>query len=115
MHQQPPLEQGVGIGGRSSRRYGASRNAPGRQEAQHERIAGTGAARPLRHQFDTNMADYFPEHAIVDLDETYRPQDILDALSDLRFRNGPKMLRIDAQVRDYLVTAVSALYGHDRK
>jgi hypothetical protein len=67
-----------------------------------------------RAHFDTNMADYFPEHAIVDLDETYRPRDILDALADLRFRNGPKMLRIDA--RDYLVTAVSALSGHhDRR
>jgi hypothetical protein len=68
-----------------------------------------------RAHYDTNMADYFPEHAIVDLDETYRPQDILDALSDLRFRNGPKMLRIDRDVRDYLVAAVSALSGHDRK
>jgi hypothetical protein len=61
------------------------------------------------------MADYFPEHAIVDLNETYRPRDILDALSDLRFRNGPKMLRIDRDVRDYLMAAVSALSGHDRK
>jgi hypothetical protein len=62
-----------------------------------------------------NEANYFPEHAITDLDETYRPQDLIDALSDLRFKYGPKMIRIDAQVRDYLVTAVSALSGHERR
>jgi len=28
---------------------------------------------------------------------------------------GPKMIRIDAQVRDYLVAAVSALSGHERR
>jgi hypothetical protein len=44
-----------------------------------------------RAHSDTNMADYFPEHAVIDLDETYKPQDLLDALRDLRFRNGPKM------------------------
>jgi hypothetical protein len=33
-----------------------------------------------------NEANYFPEHAIVDLDETYKPQDLIDALSDLRFK-----------------------------
>jgi hypothetical protein len=64
---------------------------------------------------DANETNYFPEHAIVDLDESYKPQDLIDALQDLRFRHGPKMLRIDAQVRDYLVTAVSALSGHERK
>jgi hypothetical protein len=62
-----------------------------------------------------NEAYYFPEHAIVDLDETYKPQDLIDALSDLRFRHGPKLLRIDRDVRDYLVAAVSALSGHERK
>jgi hypothetical protein len=62
-----------------------------------------------------NEANYFPEHAICDLDETYKPQDLIVALTDLRFKHGPKMIRIDAQVRDYLVTAVSALSGHDRK
>jgi hypothetical protein len=72
-------------------------------------------AQVRRAHSDTNMADYFPEHAIVDLDETYHPRDILDALADLRFKNGPKMIRIDAQVRDYLVTAVSALSGHERR
>jgi hypothetical protein len=60
---------------------------------------------------DANETNYFPEHAIVDLDETYKPRDIVDALTDLRFKHGPKMLRIDAQVRDYLVTAVAALSG----
>jgi hypothetical protein len=59
---------------------------------------------------------FVPEHAITDLGESYKPQDILDALSDIRFgHGGPKMLRIDAQVRDYLVTAVSALSGHGRR
>jgi hypothetical protein len=56
-----------------------------------------------------------PEHAITDLDETYRPRDILDALSDLTFRGGPMMLRIDRPMRDYLVAAVSALSGHKRR
>jgi hypothetical protein len=110
MHQQPPLEQGVGIAGRSSRRYGAGRNTPGRQSNMSQ-----SPAQVRRAHFDTNMADYFPEHAIVDLDETYKPQDLIDALTDLRFRHGPKMIRIDAQMRDYLVTAVSALSGHVRK
>jgi hypothetical protein len=57
-----------------------------------------------------------PEHTITDLDETYRARDILDALTDIRFERGcPKLLRIDRDVRDFLVTAVSALSGHERK
>jgi hypothetical protein len=49
---------------------------------------------------------HIPESSITDLDESYRPQDIVDALTDIRFGRGPGMLRIDAHVRDYLVSAV---------
>ena len=56
-----------------------------------------------------------PEHAITDLDETYRPRDIVDALTDIQFKRGPGMLRIDRPMRDYLVSAVSALSGHKRR
>jgi hypothetical protein len=58
---------------------------------------------------------HIPESAIVDLDESYRPRDIVDALTDLSFRRGPAMVRIDKPMRDYLVTAVSALSGHKRR
>jgi hypothetical protein len=62
---------------------------------------------------DTKPNYYFSD--ILELDETCRPKDILDALCDLQFRNGSKMLSIDAQMRDYLVSAVSALSGHKRR
>jgi hypothetical protein len=48
-------------------------------------------------------------HAIVDLDKSYKAQDLIDALRDMRFKHGPKMIRIDADVRDRLVTAVLLL------
>ena len=54
---------------------------------------------------------HIPESAITDLDESYKAQDLIDALRDIRFKRGPGMLRIDAQVRDYLIAAVSALSG----
>jgi hypothetical protein len=84
-------------------------------------MSGSSSGEARREHYDTNATDYaeqtvvFPAHTICDLDETYKPRDILDALAGLRFRHGTKILRIDAQVRDYLMTAVSALSGHDRK
>jgi hypothetical protein len=36
--------------------------------------------------------NYIPEHAITDLDESYKPKDLIDALRDLHFKQGPKML-----------------------
>jgi hypothetical protein len=66
---------------------------------------------------DTNATDYTkPEHVILDLDESYRPRDLVDALQSLSFRySSTKILRVDEPVRDYLVAAVSALSGHERK
>ena len=55
------------------------------------------------------------EHDFIDLDQSCRPRDIVDALSDIRCKHGPKLLRIDAEVRDYLIAVVSALSGHDRR
>jgi hypothetical protein len=66
---------------------------------------------------DTNATDYsaqvvvMPMHAICDLDETYRPQDLIDALRDLHFKHGPKTIRIDRSVRNYLLEAVRARSG----
>ena len=85
----------------------------------HVRPAQLPQARRRPNQGQTRQRSeiqihHIPESAITDLDESYKPQDIVDALSDIRFGRA-WMLRIDAQVRDYLVAAVTALSGHKRR
>ena len=58
---------------------------------------------------------HISEHDIVDLDESYRPRDVVDALSDIQFGRSAKLLRIDKPMRDHLVAAVSALSGQKRR
>jgi hypothetical protein len=79
------------------------------QRDSRQRATGRTPKRQTRH------SNTLVEHTIVDLDETYKPQDLIDALSDMRFRRGPKLLRIDRDVRDYLLSALAALTGHDRR
>jgi hypothetical protein len=49
----------------------------------------TTAKEARRAHFDTNATDYaaqvvvLPVHTIVDLDESFKPQDLIDALQDL--------------------------------
>jgi hypothetical protein len=76
-------------------------------------MAGASMTTPKevrRSHFDTNATDYsaqvivLPAHAVCDLDESYKPQDMIDALQGLRFERSPtKVVRIDRPVRDYLV------------
>jgi hypothetical protein len=89
--------------------------------AQRKTMAGAGmtttAKEARRAHSDTNATDYsaqvivLPVHAVTDLDETYKPQDLIDALRDLHFDYGPKVVRIDRSVRDYLLEAVRARSG----
>jgi hypothetical protein len=75
-----------------------------------------GRLKGQTRQRDEIQIHHIPESAITDLDQDCKPQDIVDALSDIRFKGrGPSMLRIDTHVRDYLVSAVSALSGHKRR
>jgi hypothetical protein len=56
-----------------------------------------------------NTSDYsvHKEPEILDADMT--PRDVIEALKRLRFKDGSCAISIDKQIRDYLVTAVSAL------
>jgi hypothetical protein len=79
----------------------------------HQHVDGT-AKRP-RSEIQIH---HIPESEITDLDQDCTPGDIVGALADLsfkRFNRGTKILRIDAHIRDFLVTAVSALSGHGRR
>jgi hypothetical protein len=55
-----------------------------------------------------NISDYsaHKEPEILDADMT--PRDVIEALKRLRFQDGSCAIWIDSQIRDYLVTAVSA-------
>jgi hypothetical protein len=57
-----------------------------------------------------NTSDYSVgknEPEILDADMT--PRDVIETLKRLRFKDGSCAISIDKQIRDYLVTAVSAL------
>jgi hypothetical protein len=45
------------------------------------------------------------------LDADMTPRDIADALARLRFRNGPLLIQLDREARNYLVAAVRARIG----
>jgi hypothetical protein len=53
--------------------------------------------------------DYAPKNEPEILDADMTPHDVIEALKRLRFQDGCCAIWIDNQIRDYLVTAVSAL------
>jgi hypothetical protein len=54
-------------------------------------------------------SDYSAHNEPEILDADMTPRDVIEALSRLRFQHGSCAISIDKQIRDYLVTAVSAL------
>jgi hypothetical protein len=48
------------------------------------------------------------------LDGDMRPADIADALARLRFRNGPLLIQLDREARNYLLASVRARIGERR-
>jgi len=45
------------------------------------------------------------------IDQDMRPADIADTLARLRFRNGPLLIQLDREARNYLLTCVRDRIG----